>query len=141
MLIIALVLAVIALAALVFAVVTSNEVIAYVCIAASVFGVILLIVDALRERQHRTAQADETDSSAGADTGSIRHGEAATAGQDSAVDENPFEAHPDGAANDAADSSTTQQRGAGDESIGSADHQDGTAGRSTAGKENTENTP
>lgn len=140
MLIIALVLAVIALAALVFAVVTSNEVIAYVCIAASVFGVVLLIVDALRERQHRTAQADVTESSAGADTGSIRHREAAAAGQDSAVDENPFEAHPDGAANDAADSSTTQ-RGAGDESIGSADHQDGTPGRSTAGKENTENTP
>lgn len=53
MLIIALVLAVIGLAALVFAVVTSNEFIAYVCIAASVLGVILLIVDALRERQRR----------------------------------------------------------------------------------------
>jgi hypothetical protein len=50
MLIVALVLAVIGLAALVTAVVTSNEVIAWVCIAASVIGVVLLIIDALRER-------------------------------------------------------------------------------------------
>jgi hypothetical protein len=50
MLIIALVLAVIGLAALVTAVVTSNELIAWVCIVASVIGVALLIVDALRER-------------------------------------------------------------------------------------------
>jgi hypothetical protein len=50
MLIIALVLAVIGLAALVTAVVTSNELIAWVCIAASVIGVVLLIVDAVRER-------------------------------------------------------------------------------------------
>ncbi|MCZ8380848.1 DUF308 domain-containing protein [Mycobacterium sp. CPCC 205372] len=53
MLIIALVLAVIGLAALVTAVVTSNELIAWVCIAASVIGVVLLIVDALRERSRR----------------------------------------------------------------------------------------
>lgn len=53
MLIVALVLAVVALAALVAAVVTSNELIAWVCIAASVLGVILLIIDAIRERQHR----------------------------------------------------------------------------------------
>ena len=61
MLIVALVLAVIGLAALVTAVVTSNEVIAWVCIAASSLGVILLIVDAVRERQvkrtRRTAGA------------------------------------------------------------------------------------
>jgi hypothetical protein len=50
MLIIALVLAGIGLAALVTAVVTSNELIAWVCIGASVIGVVLLIVDALRER-------------------------------------------------------------------------------------------
>jgi hypothetical protein len=50
MLIVALVLAVIGLAALVTAVVTSNELIAWVCIAASLIGVILLIVDAVRER-------------------------------------------------------------------------------------------
>ena len=55
MLIIALVLAVIGLAALVFAVVTSNELVAWVCIAASVLGVVLLIIDALRERQRREA--------------------------------------------------------------------------------------
>ncbi|GFG75588.1 cytochrome d ubiquinol oxidase subunit II [Mycobacterium botniense] len=55
MLIIALVLAVIGLAALVFAVVTSNEVVAWLCIGASVLGVVLLIVDALQERQARAA--------------------------------------------------------------------------------------
>ena len=53
MLIIALVLEVIGLAALVFAVVTSNELVAWVCIGASVLGVVLLIIDALRERQRR----------------------------------------------------------------------------------------
>jgi hypothetical protein len=55
MLIVALVLAVIGLAALVTAVVTSNELIAWVCIAASVVGVVLLIVDALRERSRGEA--------------------------------------------------------------------------------------
>ncbi|KWX66014.1 DUF308 domain-containing protein [Mycobacterium sp. NAZ190054] len=59
MLIVALVLAVIGLAALVMAVVTSNELIAWVCIAASVIGVVLLIVDALRERSNRRS-ADES---------------------------------------------------------------------------------
>jgi hypothetical protein len=55
MLIVALVLAVIGLAALVTAVVTSNELIAWVCIVASVIGVVLLIVDALRERSRGDA--------------------------------------------------------------------------------------
>jgi hypothetical protein len=75
MLIVALVLAVIGLAALVTAVVTSNEVIAWVCIAASVIGVLLLIVDALRERSRRNAAeatgvaaADPDDTSSGPDT-------------------------------------------------------------------------
>ena len=57
MLIVALVLAVIGLAALVTAVVTSNELIAWVCIAASVVGVVLLIIDALRERSKGEASA------------------------------------------------------------------------------------
>lgn len=63
MLIVALVLAVIGLAALVTAVVTSNELIAWVCIAASVIGVVLLIVDALRERSRgdSAAPAQEAD--------------------------------------------------------------------------------
>lgn len=59
MLIIALVMAVIGLAALVTAVVTSNEVIAWVCIGASLIGVILLIVDAVRERSRPAAGAAE----------------------------------------------------------------------------------
>ena len=53
------------LAALVMAVVTSNELIAWVCIAASVIGVVLLIVDALRERSRgeasKPAAEDDTD--------------------------------------------------------------------------------
>src|SRR5271167_2921878 len=67
MLIVALVMAVIGLAALVTAVVTSNEIIAWVCIGASVIGVVLLIVDALRERARRDAKpaaADDTESDA-----------------------------------------------------------------------------
>ncbi|BBY60499.1 hypothetical protein [Mycolicibacterium sarraceniae] len=76
MLIVALVLAVIGLAALVTAVVTSNELVAWVCIAASVIGVILLVIDAIRERQSRrgtdseatTVAADATESSATAET-------------------------------------------------------------------------
>ena len=59
MLIVALVLAVIGLASLVTAVVTGNELIAWVCIGASVLGVILLIVDAIRERQTRSVVADQ----------------------------------------------------------------------------------
>jgi hypothetical protein len=66
MLIIALVLAVIGLAALVTAVVTSNELIAWVCIGASVVGVLLLIVDALRERS-RGAGDEESEDSDGTD--------------------------------------------------------------------------
>ncbi|OBJ73561.1 hypothetical protein [Mycobacterium sp. 1274756.6] len=59
MLIIALVLAVIGLAALVFAVVTSNAVVAWVCIGASLLGVLLLTADAVRDRRRRTASAAE----------------------------------------------------------------------------------
>lgn len=61
MLIIALVLALIGLVALVFAVVTSNELVAWVCIGASVLGVVLLIIDALRERQRRGVAGDGHD--------------------------------------------------------------------------------
>lgn len=53
MLIVALVLAVVGLAALVTAVVTSNELVAWVCIGASALGVLLLVADAIRERQTR----------------------------------------------------------------------------------------
>ncbi|MGH3562324.1 MAG: DUF308 domain-containing protein [Mycobacterium sp.] len=59
MLITALVLAVIGLAALVFAVVTSNALVAWVCIGASALGVLLLIIDALAERRRHEAGPDE----------------------------------------------------------------------------------
>ncbi|MGI9125615.1 MAG: hypothetical protein ACR2JM_12830 [Mycobacterium sp.] len=57
MLIVALVLAVIGLAALVTAVVTSNELVAWVCIGASGLGVLLLIIDAIRDRARRRVGA------------------------------------------------------------------------------------
>jgi hypothetical protein len=70
MLIISLVLAVIGLAALVFAVITSNELVAWVCIGASVLGVVLLIVDALHERQRRDAGPANHEPDSADDSGS-----------------------------------------------------------------------
>ncbi|MCH9733696.1 MAG: DUF308 domain-containing protein [Actinomycetia bacterium] len=64
MLIVALVLAVVGLAALVTAVITSNELIAWVCIAASAIGVLLLIIDAVRSRSQQNDGDDETDGTA-----------------------------------------------------------------------------
>lgn len=57
MLIVALVLAVVGLAALVTAIITSNELIAWVCIAASAIGVLLLIIDAVRSRSKQIGRA------------------------------------------------------------------------------------
>jgi hypothetical protein len=71
MLIVALVLAVIGLAALVTAVVTSNELIAWVCIGASVIGVLLLIVDALRERSKDTDAVDSHEGDDGDDATTV----------------------------------------------------------------------
>ncbi|MGV0744633.1 DUF308 domain-containing protein [Mycolicibacterium sp. XJ870] len=82
MLIIALVLAVIGLAALVTAVVTSNELIAWVCIGASVLGVLLLIVDALRERRGRSASSESDEEGEAA----IEDEEPAEPGLDEPVD-------------------------------------------------------
>lgn len=73
MLIISLVLAVIGLAALVFAVITSNELVAWVCIGASVLGVVLLIIDALQERRHR--EAGPASHGPGSADGSESHGD------------------------------------------------------------------
>ena len=95
MLIISLVLAVIGLAALVFAVITSNELVAWVCIGASVLGVILLIIDALQERQRREAGPAAHDSDG--------HDEEEAADYPDAVDEaDATSAHPhsEGAADD-----------------------------------------
>ncbi len=82
MLIIALVLALIGLVALVFAVVTSNELVAWVCIGASVLGVVLLIIDALRERRRRDAGDEAIDEAAAtedrADRGAVDYPEDAT---------------------------------------------------------------
>ncbi|OBI96205.1 hypothetical protein [Mycobacterium asiaticum] len=100
MLIIALVLALIGLVALVFAVVTSNELVAWVCIGASVLGVILLIVDAVRERQHRDAEGhDEED-----DENGDGAGEATEQAESEAVD------YPDEADGSGTDSESARAR-------------------------------
>ena len=70
MLIIALVLALVGLAALVAAVVTSNELIAWVCIGASVIGVLLLIGDALRARRGGDVEDAASDDAASEDVAS-----------------------------------------------------------------------
>jgi hypothetical protein len=104
-LIISLVLAVIGLAALVFAVITSNELVAWVCIGASVLGVVLLIIDALQERQRREAGPAAHDSDAHDDEDAVDYPDA--------VDEaDATSAHPDseGAAGDSvSDDHTTRQ--------------------------------
>src|ERR1700741_4242058 len=115
MLIIALVLALIGLVALVFTVVTSNELVAWVCIGASVLGVVLLIIDALRERQRRDAGGEDHDE------------EAAGSGEDAYVDypeEVPEEAEHTGSAGDARADELPQQA-APDASQGSAVPADG----------------
>lgn len=104
MLVIALVLALIGLVALVFAVVTSNELVAWVCIAASVVGVVLLILDALRERQRRDLDGE-----------GAREAEEAHADEDDYVDypeEVPGEGEP----------ATTGETAQTEESKVSADH-------------------
>jgi len=60
MLLVSLILAVVGLVALVAAVITNNETIAWVCIGASSLGVILLIVDAIRERTVQPPPGDLT---------------------------------------------------------------------------------
>jgi hypothetical protein len=88
MLIIALVLALIGLVALVFAVVTSNELVAWVCIGASVLGVVLLIVDALRERQRGDADEDpaDEDGAAAGDEDTVDYPEEAADAPEEAAD-------------------------------------------------------
>jgi hypothetical protein len=138
MLIIALVLAVIGLAALVFAVVTSNEFIAYICIAASVLGVVLLIVDALRERQRRAI---------GGDTPPATPDRAATEAQPStaipARSQDSEEDYPEEAEGDAEDASspvTGSGAGASAEPGGSDEYDHDTAGQSAAAKDNPDET-
>jgi hypothetical protein len=91
MLIVSLVLAVIGLAALVFAVITSNELVAWVCIGASVLGVILLIIDALQERQRREAGPAAVTH----DAGDHHDDEAADFPADADEDVDGTSAHPD----------------------------------------------
>ncbi|AWV49001.1 hypothetical protein JK2ML_0923 [Mycobacterium leprae Kyoto-2] len=71
MLIIALVLALIGLVVLVFAVATSNLLMAWVCIGASVLGVLLLIVDAVREHQCIDAANNEDKEDTDQDDGAV----------------------------------------------------------------------
>jgi cytoskeletal protein RodZ len=100
MLIISLVLAVIGLAALVFAVVTSNELVAWVCIGASVLGVVLLIIDALQERRRREAGPASPDAATATqpeahDEPGAHDDEAADYPSDAADEADATSAHPD----------------------------------------------
>jgi hypothetical protein len=108
MLIVALVMAVIGLAALVTAVVTSNEVIAWVCIAASVIGVVLLIIDALRERARHDAEEAGAPAADAANTEAPKQAFDAEYPEESASDEAPTgiiadEAPTEAAAEDSGD--------------------------------------
>jgi hypothetical protein len=109
MLIIALVLAVIGLAALVFAVVTSNEVVAWVCIAASVLGVVLLIIDALQERQRREAgiTTEESRPADGSEPGRAEatqgYEEISSPGADSGTQEDAYADYPEDTSDEAKD--------------------------------------
>ncbi|MCV7195777.1 hypothetical protein [Mycobacterium angelicum] len=96
MLIIALVLALIGLVALVFAVVTSNELVAWVCIGASALGVVLLIIDAVRERQQRevggVAAEPEDQDEAGTEAEAVDYPEEVPGEDESAAEETESEA-------------------------------------------------
>lgn len=135
MLIIALVLAVIGLAALVFAVVTSNELVAWVCIAASVVGVVLLIIDALRERQRRAA-GDRTeepvpaqveaqrnaDTTGGAGTG------AADSGHEGAYEDYPEDVTEQGSGDQVSSRRAESGAGASEEPGGADEYDHGAVG-------------
>ncbi|HEX7322300.1 MAG TPA: hypothetical protein VF299_05095, partial [Mycobacterium sp.] len=99
MLIISLALALIGLAALVFAVVTSNAVVAWVCIGASSLGVLLLIVDALRERRQnrpaRTAASPRVETEAGSESESESEVESEAGPADEAADQPEAEPEPE----------------------------------------------
>ena len=56
MLLVALAFAVIAAGALVFAVLSTNAAIAWLCVAASLVGLVLMVLDALRARERRAAK-------------------------------------------------------------------------------------
>ena len=97
MLIIALVLALIGLVALVFAVVTSNELVAWVCIGAAAVGVVLLTIDWLRESKRPDAGGESHN--AGGDDALVDYPdevpEAAKDADDSAVEGSSEEAATD----------------------------------------------
>ncbi|ART69494.1 hypothetical protein BTO20_13670 [Mycobacterium dioxanotrophicus] len=127
MLIIALVLAVIGLAALVTAVVTSNELIAWVCIGASVLGVVLLIVDALRERSRGAAEksADETPAAAETTEDAVEDypdEQAEPAADAESADETAETAEPESAESESAESESAEsESAASDETAESAE--------------------
>ncbi|WP_197374689.1 phage holin family protein [Mycolicibacterium baixiangningiae] len=95
MLIIALVLAVVGLAALVAAVVTGNALIAWVCIAASVIGVVLLIVDAVRERSRTAGGTPAADDTGTPDDFDAEYPDEADSAEHFEADETAVESDPD----------------------------------------------
>jgi hypothetical protein len=109
MLIIALVLALVGLVALVFAVVTSNELVAWVCIVASVVGVVLLIIDALQERRRRDAGG--TDATGGDDEPASDHEPASEDYPEEAASEEPSDEPATEASADATEESAVSAEG------------------------------
>lgn len=134
MLIIALVLAVIGLAALVFAVVTSNELVAWICIAASVLGVVLLIIDALQERQRRAAGepggAEDTPHS-----GTAGAERASGGSTESALEDYPEESDEKGGAEEVSSPPVESGAGASAEPGGSDEYDHGTADQGAVGED------
>ncbi len=132
MLIIALVLAVIGLALLVFAVVTSNSLVAWFCIGASVLGVVLLIVDAVQERRRR-APGDTADNTAAADSKPHPGTDQAA---DSAGSEPPYEDYPeesdDRDAHEVSSRRAESGAGASEEPGGSDEYDHGALGEDTS---------
>lgn len=110
MLIIALVLALVGLVALVFAVVTSNELVAWVCIGASVLGVVLLIIDAVQERRRREAGGNDEDGGADSEDEAASVDYPEEVGGDESQDESPAEA-----GTDASEESAVSAEGRGDD--------------------------
>ena len=125
MLIVALVLAVIGLAALVAAVVTGQELVAWVCIGASVLGVLLLIIDAIRERQRGEGGAADgsDDESAGEDAGdedSVATDESGESDEDEVAAESAEPGADEDASAEVADAESAAQE-SGEESAASGD--------------------
>ncbi len=137
MLIIALVLAVIGLALLVFAVVTSNALVAWFCIAASLLGVILLIVDAVQERRRRPPAAMGETAAAEAEPQPDADRAAEGRSSESPYEDYPEESDENGGAQEMASRRAESSAGASEEPGGSDEYDHSSADQGARGGEDT----